>query len=182
MNIAIAVAVVVLYVLFFTGNRKAPAKFRAGNATETNTDFTKSIYYINFDTVLANYDMYLDMETQIQNDAKTAEADLRMKESQFQKEVTDYQAQMQKGLLLRSEAQQIEQNLGNKQQQLLQLQENLRADLAEKQMVFNRKILDKIMVYLDEVQPEYNYHIVLGTSFGGGFCMPTKISISPGKS
>lgn len=173
-NIVIAIAVIALYVLFFTGNKK-PALKNTNNANTSLTgDFTKSIYYINFDTVLSNYDMYLDMQTNLESDAKTAEANLRSKESQFQKEVNDYQTQMQKGLLLRSEAQEREKTLGMKQQELLSLQENLRNDLAEKQVVFNRKMLDNIMKYLDKIQPEYNYHIVLGTSFGGGVLYANK--------
>lgn len=171
-NIAVLVAVVVLYILFFTGNKTTPSK--AVNRTSQSGDISNSIYYINFDTVLANYDMYLDMQAQLESEAKAAEANLRSKESQFQKEVTEYQTQMQKGLMLRSEAQEEEKRLGNQQQQLLMLQENLRNDLAEKQVVFNRKMLDNIMKYLDKIQPEYQYHIVLGTSFGGGVLYANK--------
>ncbi len=169
LNIAIIVAVAVLYVLYFLGGKTASKGADKQEDISLNTgEFSKAIYYINFDTVLANYDMYLDLQDQLEKMAKTSEAELAAKDKMFQKEVADYQAQMQKGLLLRSEAQEREQQLATIQQQLLTLQENLRLDLTEQQVVANRKVLDSIMKYLAEIQHEYNYKIVLGTQFGGG--------------
>lgn len=168
-NIIVIAAVAALYILFFTGG-KTISKGESGQSDSglNAGDFSKAIYYINFDTVLANYDMYLDLQDQLEKMAKTSEAELAAKDKAFQKEVADYQTQMQKGLLLRSEAQEREQQLATIQQQLLNLQENLRLDLTEQQLVANRKVLDSIMKYLAEIQHEYNYKIVLGTQFGGG--------------
>ena len=169
LNIVIIVAVAGLYVLHFTANHTASKGENSQTAVGLSTsDISKAIYYINFDTVLANYDMYLDMQDQLEKMAKTSEAELAAQDKAFQKEVADYQSQMQKGLLLRSEAQEREQQLATIQQQLLKLQENLRQDLTEQQVVANRKVLDSIMRYLAEIQHEYNYKIVLGTQFGGG--------------
>jgi outer membrane protein len=168
-NIAVIAAVVVLYILHFTGGRTVSKDDGVQTDASLNTgDLSKAIYYINFDTVLANYDMYLDLQDQLEKMAKTSEAELAAKDKAFQKEVADYQSQMQKGLLLRSEAQEREQQLATIQQQLLKLQENLRLDLTEQQLVANRKVLDSIMKYLAEIQHKYNYKIVLGTQFGGG--------------
>ncbi|MBN2613242.1 MAG: OmpH family outer membrane protein [Bacteroidales bacterium] len=175
LNIVTIAAVAALYVLYFTGTGKTTGAKKSSAEGEVITqDFTKAIYYINFDTVLAYYDMHLDMVDQLENMAKTSEAELTSKERIFQKEVNDYQVKMQKGLLLRSEAQEVEQQLATVQQQLLKLQENLRLDLAEQQVVANRKVLDSIMQYLAEIQPQYNYMIVLGTSFGGGVLYANK--------
>jgi len=168
-NIVLIAAVAVLYVLYFTGSKTTSKGENNQTGTGLNTgDISKAIYYINFDTVLANYDMYLDLQDQLEKMAKTSEAELAAKDKMFQKEVADYQTQMQKGLLLRSEAQEREQQLATIQQQLLKLQENLRLDLTEQQVVANRKVLDSIMKYLAEIQHEYDYKIVLGTQFGGG--------------
>jgi outer membrane protein len=173
-HIILVLAVIGLYVLFFTSSKKSPVKTVNRENTGTAEDFSKAIYYINFDTVLAHYDMYLDQLDQLEREAKVAENNLRSKDAQFQKEVNEYQSQMQKGLLLRSQAQEEERRLGNKQQELMVLQENLRNQLAEKQVVFNRQMLDKIMTYLDKLQPDYDYHIVLGTQYGGGVLYANK--------
>ena len=168
-NIVLFAAVAVLYVLYFTGKKSTNVSHISSNAPiEATGDFSKAIYYINFDTVMAYYDMHLDLQDQLDKMAKTSEAELDSKNKAFQKEVADYQTQMQKGLLLRSEAQEREEQLATIQQQLMKLQDNLRLDLAEQQTVANRKILDSIMKYLVEIQPEYHYMIVLGTTFGGG--------------
>jgi outer membrane protein len=168
-NIVLIAAVAALYILYFArGKTVSKGKTEQPEASLNTDDFSKDIYYINFDTVLAHYDMYLDLQDQLEKMAKTSEAELAAKDKAFQKEVADYQSQMQKGLLLRSEAQEREQQLATIQQQLLKLQENLRLDLTEQQVVANRKVLDSIMKYLAEIQHEYNYKIVLGTQFGGG--------------
>ncbi|MBN2213830.1 MAG: OmpH family outer membrane protein [Bacteroidales bacterium] len=168
-NILVIAAVAALYILYFTGGRPVSKGENKQSENALNKgDFSKDIYYINFDTVLANYDMYIDLQDQLEKMAKTSEAELAAKDKAFQKEVADYQQQMQKGLLLRSEAQEREQQLATIQQQLLKLQENLRLDLTEQQLVANRKVLDSIMKYLSEIQHQYNYKIVLGTQFGGG--------------
>ncbi len=174
-NIVTIVAVAVLYVLHFTGKKHSVGMIgQASEGTTITGDFTKSIYYINFDTVLSYYNMHLDLTDQLDKMAKASEAELASKDKAFQKEVSDYQTKMQKGLLLRSEAQEIEQQLASVQQQLLKLQDNLRSDLSEQQVVANRKVLDSIMKYLAEIQPQYNYMIVLGTSFGGGVLYANK--------
>ena len=174
-NIVTLVAIAVLYVLFFTGKgRGIGTTIESSEGNNITSDFTKSIYYINFDTVLAYYKMHLDLTDQLDKMAKSSEAELASKDKAFQKEVNDYQSKMQKGLLLRSEAQEIEQQLASVQQQLLKLQDNMRSDLAEQQVVANRKVLDSIMKYLAEIQPQYNYMIVLGTSFGGGVLYANK--------
>lgn len=175
LNIVTLVAVAALYVLFFTGKKSVAGAFGEKPDSGIITgDFTKAIYYINFDTVLSYYDMHLDLIDQLEKTAKTSEAELSSKGRIFQKEVNDYQTKLQKGLLLRSEAQEIEQQLAAVEQQLLRLQENLRQDLTEQQVVANRKVLDSIMKYLAEIQPQYNYMIVLGTSFGGGVLYASK--------
>jgi len=165
------VALVVLYILFFTSNKKI------NNVKEQiidTTGFSKSIYYINFDTILSKYDMYIDLQAELEKKAKESENELSIKERNFQSKVNEYQVNMQKGLLLRSEAQEIEKQLAIEQQNLLRLQEKMRLELAEQQAVINRKVLNSIMEYLEKIQPKYNYHFVLGTSFGGGVLYANK--------
>jgi len=70
-------------------------------------------------------------------------------------------------LITRSEAQTIEQQLYTKQQNLVQLQQELSQDLNEKQTVMNRQVINAIMEYLKKNSSQLNYKYVLGTSFGG---------------
>ena len=80
----------------------------------------------------------------------------------------DYQYKVQRGLVTRSDAQNLEQQILNKQQNLLKLQENLRLELAEEEQVMLRQVLHSITAFLQELQSEYKYQFVFGTTAIGG--------------
>ena len=169
-NGVLFVAVVVLYVLFFTGG-KAPSAMNEARKNDTSSlaMAQEGIVYINIDTVLQNYDMYHALSNNLQDKLKTSEAQLATKQQAFQKEVSDFQYKVDRGLLTRSEAEQLQQQLAQKEQSLYQLQNNLQMQLAEEEQVAQRKVLNSIMVYLDNLEESgaYQYQFVLGTTFGG---------------
>jgi outer membrane protein len=164
------VAVGLMYVLYFTGKKEGDI-YTAQSDTEfkAKNDVSLShIAYINIDTVVNNYDLYFDLKQKFDNKYKTSEAELSSKEKAYKKEVEDYQYKIQRGLVTRSEAQQLEQQILNEQQNLLKLQEDLRMELAEEEQVMLRQVLNNIMVYLEELQSEYKYQFVFGTTAIGG--------------
>ena len=169
-NAVLFVAVVVLYVLFFTGG-KAPASMSEiqKNDTSSLSLAREGIVYINIDTVLQNYDMYHTLSNNLQEKLKTSEAQLAEKQKSFQKEVSDFQYKVERGLLTRSEAEIQQQQLAQKEQSLYQLQNDLQMQLAEEEQVAQNKVLNSIMVYLDKLEETgtYQYQFVLGTTFGG---------------
>lgn len=126
------------------------------------------IAYINIDTVVNNYDLYYDLKQKFERKYKTSEAELASKEKAYKKEVEDYQYKVQRGLVTRSDAQNLEQQILNEQQNLLKLQENLRLELAEEEQVMLRQVLYSITNYLQELQSEYKYQFVFGTTAIGG--------------
>lgn len=161
----LALAIAGLYILFFTGT---------GNNGESGiiaTDIApvedNQIFYVQIDTVLANYDMAIDMADELEKNVQSSDAEFSSQQNAYEKEVTDYQDRYNRGLLTRSEASNIEQELYTKQQELLALQQSLSEELSEQQAVMNRQLIDAIMQYLDKHSQEYNYRYVLGTSFGG---------------
>ncbi len=129
---------------------------------------SNSIVYINIDSVINNYDLYFDLKQSFEIKYKTSEAELASKEKAYKKEVEDYQYKIQRGLVTRSDAQKLEQQLLGQQQNLLALQENLRLELAEEEQVMLRQVLDAITVYLEELQSKYDYQFVFGTTTIGG--------------
>jgi len=164
------IAVGLLYVFYFTD--KTDEEIYAGHNDKkaaTKMDISSNpIAYINIDTVVNNYDLYFDLKQRFEKKYKTSEAELSSKEKAYKKEVEDYQYKIQRGLVTRSEAQNIEQQILNEQQNLLRLQEDLRLELAEEEQVMLRQVLNSIMVYLEELQSEYKYQFVFGTTAIGG--------------
>ncbi len=164
-NILFGVAIVVLFVLYFTkGSKRGDVKGNEGNAASTE-QFTAA--WVNMDTLMNSYDMYFDMKKELEESGKKKEADLNAKSRSFEKEAYDFQDKVQKGLLTRSEAQQLQTNLAAKEQQLYQLRDEMRMQLAEEEQVKLRLIHNSITEYLKEYNADKGYHLILSNTFGG---------------
>ncbi|HPP90997.1 OmpH family outer membrane protein [Tenuifilum sp.] len=164
-NILFGVAIVVLFVLHFTmGSKRGDVKGTEGNAALTE-QFTAA--WVNMDTLMNSYDMYFDMKKELEESGRKKEADLNAKSRSFEKEAYDFQDKVQKGLLTRSEAQQLQTNLAAKEQQLYQLRDEMRMQLAEEEQVKLRLIHNSIIEYLKEYNADKGYHLILSNTFGG---------------
>lgn len=163
-------AIILLYILYFTDKEDDEISAgQSGKEVAAQLDISpNAIAYINIDTVVNNYDFYFDLKQRFEKKYKTSEAELSSKEKAYKKEVEDYQYKIQRGLVTRSEAQALEQQILNEQQNLLKLQEDLRLELAEEEQVMLRQVLNSITVYLEELQSVYNYQFVFGTTAIGG--------------
>jgi outer membrane protein len=166
LNIVLAVAVVALYVLYFTGI--GPSKKGSSiNGLPAGSAQGGSIFYVQIDTVLSHFDMATDLSAELQSKFTSSQTEFENKQKAYQNDVNDYQYKAQRGLITRSEAQAAEQELYGKQQNLAKLQQDLSQDLQEKQAVMNRQVINAIMEYLKKNSSQLNYKYVLGTSFGG---------------
>jgi outer membrane protein len=161
--VVLFLAVAGLYFLHFSGNK--PEK-----KSETNNKAVSSpgqgIAYINIDTVIFRFDMFLDKRNDLVSKQKTAEAELNTKGSAYQKGAQDYQDKVNKGLVTRATAAQMEQALVQQQQELVSLRDKLQQNLAEEEQVMNRQVLEYITKFLEQNRSEYNYQFILGKSFG----------------
>jgi outer membrane protein len=166
LNIVLALAVVALYVLHFTGIGAAK-KVNAENFAAAGIADGNSIFYVQIDSVISNFNLAKDLTGELETKYKSSEAALQAKQESYQKDVNDYQYKAQRGLITRSDAQGLEQQLYAKQQDLVKLQQDLSAEINEKQAVMNRQVINAIMEYMKKNSAQYNYKYVLGTSFGG---------------
>ncbi len=166
LNIVLAVAVVALYVLYFTGIGSSK-KGSSVNGLPAGSAQGGSIFYVQIDTVLSHFDMATDLSAELQSKFTASQTEFENKQKAYQNDVNDYQYKAQRGLITRSEAQAAEQELYGKQQNLAKLQQDLSQDLQEKQAVMNRQVINAIMEYLKKNSSQLNYKYVLGTSFGG---------------
>lgn len=166
-NVVLIIAVAALYVLHFTGTGTSKTS-QSDGGTEISTEIPEGgIVYLNIDSVLNNYDMYADISAELEAKLKTKDAELKSKQRTFEKSVADFQNKISKGLVTRTEAATIEQNLQVEQQTLLQLQQQMQYELAEEEQVSQRKVLNAIMEYLKTLEGTQQYQFVLGNSFGG---------------
>jgi outer membrane protein len=79
----------------------------------------------------------------------------------------DLQTKVNKGLLTRAEAEQMNQQLAGDQTQLENLNATYTQQLQEEGIVSNRKVIDYIMVYLKDYTKDKNIRFVFSYTFGG---------------
>jgi outer membrane protein len=155
-------AIIGLYFLHFTGNKKESTPV---NLTSTTTPL-QGIAYVNIDSVIYKFDMFFDRRDELLAKQKSAEAELNSKGSAYEKAGKDYQDKVNKGLITRATAAQMEQALVQQQQELVNLRDKLQSNLMEEEQVMNRQILEYITKFLEANKAEYNYQLILGKSFG----------------
>ena len=160
------VAVIVLYVMFFT-KKGTPATTGTPDVTEVVAVADGKIVFVNVDSLMQNYLMAQDLANELTEKSKKFEAELNNKQRKLQNDANDFQNKAQKGLETRAKLGEIQQQLMSDEQQLLQLNENYRLQLAEEQQVMNRKVLQAIMDYLKEYNVDKGYQYILANAFGG---------------
>jgi outer membrane protein len=158
--VVLSLAIIGLYFLHFTGNKKSNTP---GTATLAPVG---GIAYINIDTVIFKFNMFLDRKNDLLSKQKSAEAELNSKGTQYGKSVKDYQEKVSKGLVTRATATQLEQALTQQQQELVSLRDKLQSNLMEEEQVMNRQVLEYITKFLEENKSDYNYQFIFGKSFG----------------
>ncbi len=157
------IAVGILYFLHFSGNSKPEEEIQSGSAVESTA---QGIAFVNIDTVIFKFDMFHDRREELLGKQKKAETELNSKGSQYEKNARDYQDKVNKGLVTRATAAEMEQALLKQQQELVSLRDNLQSNLMEEEQVMNRQIIEYITTFLENNKSQYNYQYILGKSFG----------------
>jgi len=162
--VVLFLAVAVLYFFQFKGNNKANKINVSGTINEMPG---QGIVYVNIDSVIFNFKMFTDRKNDLMSKQKNAEAELNSKSALYQNGVKDYQDKVNKGLVTRATAADMEQGLLQQQQELVNLRDKLQSNLVEEEQVMNRQILDYITKFIEDNKAQYNYQFILGKSFGG---------------
>jgi outer membrane protein len=162
--IVLFLAVAALYFFQFKGNTKTSKANTSGNINEMPG---QGIVYVNIDSVIFNFNMFTDRRNELMAKQKNAEAELTSKGTLYQKGVNDYQDKVNKGLVTRATAAQMEQGLIQQQQELVTLRDKLQSNLVEEEQVMNRQIMEYITKFIEENKTQYDYQFILGKSFGG---------------
>ena len=161
--VVLFLAIIGLYFLHFTGNNnstKSQTTISGSNISETG------VAYVNIDTVIYKFDMFFDRRQDLMAKQQSAEAELNSKGGQYEKGARDYQDKVNKGLVTRATAAQMEQALMQQQQEVVSLRDKLQSDLIDEEQVMNRQILEYITNFLEDSKSEYNYQYIFGKSFG----------------
>lgn len=93
------------------------------------------IVYIQLDSLVNQYDMYNDLKSELESKVQAVQEDLTKKGRSFESAVKDFQAKIDKGLLTRSQAEEQQQKLVEREQNLQGLSQQKQMELAEEEAV-----------------------------------------------
>jgi outer membrane protein len=165
LNAVLIVAVGVLFYLHFSS--KNPIQQNSSITSDMGMPLPgDGIVYINIDTLLNNYAYFKELSDEFADKQSELEAELNNRGRQYEASALDFQNKVQKGLVTRREAAELEQQLLQEQQNLLQLRDQLGMQLSEEEQVRNRRLIDAIMEYLKEYNKDHNYQFIFSNSFG----------------
>jgi outer membrane protein len=151
-------------------NKQAAAGSAADETGEVSTEKYSGevrIAYINVDSLIAGYNLAIDLQTAFRTKAEKADKELTTKASRWEKEMMDAQEKVQKGLVTRSQAAELEERLGRQQQEIVGSRDTMLSELAEEEQVMNNRIFYAITDYLKEFNADYKYSMIISTSGSG---------------
>ena len=163
LNVVLLVAVVILYVLHFSGS--APEQEMSESAgTAVPSDL--AIAYVNSDSLLKNYDFFKELEKQLIEKRDKLNKEYQNRAEGLQQEINNFQSTA--GNMTISQARAVEEDLRKKQQNLMMYQEQLGQQLMQEEAKMNSDLYDKVSTYLHDFGLNKNLEIVLTYTKGSG--------------
>ncbi len=159
----LALAVLVLFILHFSAPRDHHSTF-SGSASEEFSEFP--IAYVNIDSLVQNMEMWKDLQAKLNEKQVQFDNEISNKQKSIQNKANDLNNKIQKVLITRADAEAAGQQISIEQQDLINLADNYRMQLAEQDQVANRQVLAEIMEYLKEFNKDRKYQYILANSFG----------------
>jgi outer membrane protein len=159
-NGVLAVAVIILFVMQFA-EKKEPGD--QGSAVKTEGDFsvTLPVAYVNMDSLLQNYNYYKDLNEIIIRKEENARANVNQQGSRLKSEIQDFQRKVENNAFLtRERAEQEQQRLLKKQQDLEALDNRLTQELMAEHQKLMEQLRDSLSAQLKLFNKDKNYQII----------------------
>lgn len=169
-------ALVLTYFSSCNDNKTASSSENVSDAKQAESP---RIVFLNIDTLLSKYDLYLDKKAELEEQAKSAEKTLAGKIEAFQRRIGKFQQEVaeiqQKANTiapvelkkLEEKYAQQQQNLGKEEESLMKQRENAAMELDKKLGETQKDLQDKIDDYLAKIADEKGFDMVLMKGAGG---------------
>ena len=165
LNVVLFVAVIVLYVLYFSGHKSQETAMTSKVAG--TADATK-IVYINTDTLLNNYQLAVELNEAFLKKQEDRRTELNIKAKAIDQEGTEFQRKLQNnGFISEARAIEARDQLLVKQENFRRLQQEMMDKASREQSELNKQLFDEITNFLKEYNKEKGFSIVLSTQLGG---------------
>lgn len=136
----------------------------ASAAASAQTPSEITIAYVNVDSLISQYQFYIDANAKYQAKADKASAELESKGRSFQTKAADFQNKAQKGLITRAQGEEMGANLEKEQQNLVAYRDKMLAELGEEEQVLMNNVVNNINEYLKKYNADGKYTLILNKS------------------
>jgi outer membrane protein len=160
-TIVLAVGLVVLYVLHFTGNGKS----KSGVTRQEDGHGSLRIAYVKADSLIVNYDLAQNLHDEFTKKQEAFNSEYGAKRTVFEKEAAEFQQKLQRGgFLTEQRAVQERDRLVSKEQEITKLDQELSAKLAELQQANQKQLIDNLISFLKEYNADRKYDYILNSA------------------
>ena len=164
-NGVLAVAVVILCVMQFS-DKKESGVTRTFAHTEDQTAVLP-IAYVNVDSLLLNYNYSKDLNEMILKKQENSRANITQKARSLESEMQEFQRKIENNAFLtRERAQQEQQRLMKKQEELQNLDNQLAQELMQEQQKLNEQLRDTIVSQLRAFNQDKGFQVVFSNTVG----------------
>ena len=164
-NGVLALAVVILFVLQFTGKKESGVT-KTFTAEESASGLLP-IAYVNVDSLLLNYNYSMDLNEIIIKKQENSRASVNQKLRSLQTEMQDFQRKVENNAFLtRERAEQEQARLMKKQQELQDFDNRLAQELVAEQRRLNEQLRDTLVSQLRVYIKDKGYQVILSNTMG----------------
>lgn len=162
-ELVLAAAVVALFVIVFNGRSKAPEAPQPVAAPVV--EGAMPVAYLNVDSLLLQYTYAQEMTEKLLRKQEDARLKLNTKARTLQKEMEDFQRKLENNAFLsRERAENEQQRLLRKQQELEDLDAKLTQEIMTENQKFNMQLADTLMAFLKDFNADGRYQIILSNN------------------
>ncbi|MDR2951388.1 MAG: OmpH family outer membrane protein [Dysgonomonas sp.] len=165
-NGVLAVAIIVLFILFFTSNKGntenggTSLKFAEGDSTGV-----LPIAYVNVDSLLINYNYAKDANDALMKKYNSSNATLTQKQRQLESEAAEFQRKVQNNAFLSQErAQQEAARIQKLEADLHTMAQRLQEDYVREQQKVNVQMADSVRLILKELNKTAKYQMIFSNT------------------
>ncbi len=159
----LAVAVIALFTLFFTRKPAEQAVASAENVVVAEGNLP--IAYLNLDSVLTQYQFAIEASDKLMTKQEDARLKLNTKARTLQSEAADFQRKLENGAFMsRDRAEQKQQELLKKQNDLQELEAKLTNDIMLENQKLNMQLADTINNFLRDFNADGRYQVIFANA------------------
>ncbi|GET32227.1 hypothetical protein PbJCM13498_10900 [Prolixibacter bellariivorans] len=162
-HVILALAVIGLYVLYFTGNKKGQSNQTVTEAQDENAPV--KVAFVKLDSVLVNYDLAKELNDNFKSKQDAYTNEYGQKRINFEKQANAFQEKLKRGGFLTQERAMQERNrLIGMQQEIQKLDNDLSSKLQSMQQEINQQVIDSISNYVKIYNADKKYDLIFSNA------------------